>query len=84
MSGAADNPLAEILNLIPWELRVLDLEFVDKLSAIVHSYPPREWYTNNYFILLMIHLAEAGLIQMSVVPEPENGPKGVVYLIKRI
>ena len=75
------NPLPEVVNFIPWEYRILDLEFVDELKDIVRKYYPKLYLTNKYVLLMIAALHDAGYISRLEVPTEQPGR---VILIKRI
>ena len=83
VSGQDNNPLAEFINRIPWELSVLDLQLTDELRSIIAKVSDhRVLITNNYIILLVMYLSEHKYLEMHIVDTPPI--PGKVILIKRI
>lgn len=74
------NPLGEIINAIPWELRLLDIDLVDTLKDIVHNFDPKLEYSNKHLMLLLDELVEHKFITKLVTPYQG----GNLILIKRI
>lgn len=77
------NPLADIINHIPWEMRLLDLEFADEIREIVTKHQPGSFYTNKYILLLVAHLVDAGYLE-KMEPSIEGLTLGRVIFIKRV
>lgn len=78
----ADNPLGDIINIIPWKLSVLDIELLDAIRALVTKYNPGYFYTNKYILVLLDHLMSAGYIYMHQIKSEEV--PGVTILIMRV
>lgn len=79
---AEDNPLGEIINIIPWKLSVLDIELLDAIRALVTKHNPGSFYTNRYILLLLDHLMQSGYIYMHQIKSEEV--PGVTILIMRL
>lgn len=82
VSLAADNPLGEIINILPWKLSVLDIELLDAIRALVSKFNPGIFYTNKYILLLLDHLMQAGYLYMHQIKSDEV--PGVTILITRV
>lgn len=51
------NPLQEIINYLPWEVKLIDIYMTDDIRKIIDSHLP---YTNAYIINILQMLAEQG------------------------
>lgn len=81
--GSKDNPLAEFINLIPWEATLLDPIILDDLRRVINQHTAdRVIVSNKYILLLLEHLAENGYI--SLINVPMTTVAGTFTLIKRI
>ena len=83
-SDTPSNPLGEIINLIPWELHVIDAEMLDNIRVIVTKQDRRNWYSNKYVMLLLAYLTDLGFFQMVEVDQTQAGIPGRVVIIRRI
>ena len=79
--SSGSNPLPEVINSIPWEYRLLDLEFADDIKSIISRYDPKLYFSNKYVLLMIAALHDAGYVSKLEVPTEEPGR---VILIKRI
>jgi hypothetical protein len=74
------NPLGLIINAIPWEYKLLDLEFADTLRDIVNNFDPKLMYSNKYILLMLAALIDAEYLCKLEVPNEY----GRIILIKRV
>lgn len=81
--GSKDNPLAEFINIIPWEPTLLDPILLDDFRRVMNQHTAdRVIVSNKYILLLLEHLAENGYI--SLINVPMKTVAGTFTLIKRI
>jgi len=64
------NPLAEILDLIPENLIVLDLLLADSIRGIIAKITGNI-VNNSYLVLLLNHLAQSNLIEIKELTYPD-------------
>lgn len=76
------NPLAEVINIIPWELTVVSPEFLDEIRSIVNKYHPTYWFTNKYVLLLLAFLTDEKFCELKDIELP-TGLHGRLLTIKR-
>lgn len=74
------NPLPEILKLIPQKQTILSLLLTDTMRNVVQKVTHKR-VNNSYIIVLLAHLAEAGLVSIQEITTPDVS--GAVILIKR-
>ena len=75
-----NNPLSEILKLIPEKQTVLDLLLADSMRGIVAKVTGNV-VNNSYLILILHHLAQNNVIEISEVTFPETDSS--IFLIRK-
>jgi hypothetical protein len=65
-----NNPLTEILNLIPETQTVLDLLLADSMRGIIAKVTGNI-VNNSYVVLMLNHLAQNNLIEIKEVTYPD-------------
>lgn len=79
---SADNPLSEIINIIPWITSVLDIELLDAIRSIIIKCNPGTFYTDRYILLLLDQLMQGGYIYLHQINSKDV--PGTTILITRI
>ena len=79
LSLSTNNPILAVLDCIPYTNTVLSLELADELNKALGN---KRNTNNKYIMLLVTHLAQAGLIELSELKPV--GCLGTVYFIKKI
>ena len=74
------NPISEILKLIPQTQTILSLLLTDAMRNVIQEITKKR-VNNSYIIVLLAHLAEAGLVSIQEITTPDVA--GAVILIKR-
>lgn len=84
ISGAlAGNPIPDILNLLDWQYRVVGPRLLDDLRILLAKRTkPFEWFSDSYIMLLLIHLRDAGLVELLDVTL--KGVTDSITVIKKI
>lgn len=78
---AVANPLAEILETLPYTERVVEPELYDKIRAIVFKTINIQ-VTDSYIILLLSYLTDSGVVSLtSITPVTATGK---IYFIRKI
>jgi hypothetical protein len=73
------NPLKDVLECIPYTNTVFGLEISDDINKALGN---KQNVSNKYIMLLVVHLAQAGLVELSELKPV--GILGTIYFIKRI
>lgn len=74
-----DNPLAEIVNLIPWEFVQIDPKLLDAVANLLIK-PLKTWPSNSVVMLLFETLHNAEFVHLHSI----TNELGSSYYIKRI
>lgn len=74
-----DNPLAEIINLIPWEFVQIDPKLLDAIANLLIK-PLRTWPSNSLVMYLLETLHNAEYVYLHSM----STSLGNSYYIKRI
>lgn len=77
--ASENNPLGELINLIPWEATVLDIPLLDSMRSLLMQYAP---YTNSNILELLFILQEHRYLV--IVQSALADCKGSIYILQRI
>jgi hypothetical protein len=83
IGASLNNPLAEIINLIPWTSAVVGAELLDAIALVLTAAKPRPTqHVNQYTLKLLHYLDKTGYVSLNRVNLEEVD--GEFYIIKRI
>ncbi len=76
----SNNPVPKLLKLIPEQKAILSLLLADEMREVIQKAINKR-VNNSYIIVLLAHLAEAGLINILEISAPDVA--GAIILIQR-
>lgn len=83
LGASLNNPLSEIINLIPWTSVVVTAELLDAIALALTTAKPRPTqYINVYILKLLHYLHDINYVSLNKVKLEDVG--GEFYIIKRI
>ena len=77
--ASENNPLGELINLIPWETTVLDIPLLDNMRGLLMQYAP---YTNSNILELLFTLQKHRYLVIRQLTPADC--KGSIYILQRI
>jgi hypothetical protein len=83
LGASLNNPLSEIINLIPWTSAVVTAELLDSIALTLKTAKPRPTqHVNQYTIKLLHYLHDINYVSLNRVKLEDV--EGEFYIIKRI